>query len=44
LNERDGLFAALRDARQREAVLLRLQPAERIETGSLLANRDIVLG
>jgi protocatechuate 3,4-dioxygenase beta subunit len=44
LNERDGLFAALRDARQREAVLMRLQAAERIEIGALLANRDIVLG
>jgi len=44
LNERDGLFNALRDLRQREAVLLRLEPAERIETGALLAGRDIVLG
>ena len=44
LNERDGLFATLRDPRQREAVLLRLEPADRIETGALLAGRDIVLG
>jgi protocatechuate 3,4-dioxygenase, beta subunit len=44
LNERDGLFNALRDPRQREAVLLRLEPAERIETGAFLAGRDIVLG
>jgi protocatechuate 3,4-dioxygenase beta subunit len=44
LNERDGLFNALRDPRQREAVLLRLGPADRIETGALLASRDIVLG
>jgi protocatechuate 3,4-dioxygenase beta subunit len=43
LNERDGLFNALRDPRQREAVLLRLEPADRIETGALLAGRDIVL-
>jgi protocatechuate 3,4-dioxygenase beta subunit len=43
LNERDGLFSSLRDARQREAVLLRLEPADRIEAGALLANRDIVL-
>ena len=44
LNERDGLFNTLRDPRQREAVLLRLEPADRIEPGALLATRDIVLG
>jgi protocatechuate 3,4-dioxygenase, beta subunit len=44
LNERDGLFNTLRDPRQREAVLLRLEPAARIEPGALLATRDIVLG
>jgi protocatechuate 3,4-dioxygenase, beta subunit len=43
LNERDGLFTSLRDARQREAVLLRIEPADRIEVGALLASRDIVL-
>jgi protocatechuate 3,4-dioxygenase beta subunit len=43
-NERDGLFNALRDPRQREAVLLRLERADRIEGGALLATRDIVLG
>lgn len=44
LNGRDGLFAALRDARDRDAVMLRLEPADRIEAGALLAMRDIVLG
>jgi hypothetical protein len=44
MNERDGLFNALRDPRQREAVLLRLESADRIESGALLAGRDIVLG
>lgn len=44
LNERDGLFNALRDPRQRDAVLLRPEPADRIEPGALLAVRDIVLG
>ena len=44
LNERDGLFNALRDAREREALLLRLEPADGIEPGALLATRDIVLG
>ena len=44
LNARDGLFASLRDPLLREAVLLRLDAAERIEPGALLASRDIVLG
>jgi protocatechuate 3,4-dioxygenase beta subunit len=43
LNERDGLFNALRDPLQRDAVMLRLGKADRIETGALLADRDIVL-
>jgi protocatechuate 3,4-dioxygenase beta subunit len=43
-NERDRLLNALRDPRQREAVMLRLERADRIETGALLATRDIVLG
>lgn len=43
LNERDALFNSLRDPRQREAVLLRPEPADRIEPGALLASRDIVL-
>jgi hypothetical protein len=29
---------------KREAVLLRLEPADRVEAGALLARRDIVLG
>lgn len=44
LNERDGLFNRLRDPRQRDAVLLHLEPANGIEPGALLARRDIVLG
>ena len=44
LNARDGLFSSLRDPRQREAVLLRPEPADRIEPGALLALRDLVLG
>lgn len=44
LNARDGLFNSLRDPRQREAVLLRPEPADRIEPGALLAMRDVVLG
>ena len=42
-NERDRLFNSIRDPAQRDAVLLRLQPADRIEFGALLAMRDIVL-
>src|SRR4051812_43515771 len=44
LNERDGLFNALRDPRQREAVLLHLEPAERIETGALLGSGSLHAG
>lgn len=43
-NARDFLFNSLRDERAREAVLLRLVAAERIEAGALLAEKDIVLG
>jgi hypothetical protein len=39
-----GCSITLRDPWQREAVLLWLEPADRIETGALLAGRDIVLG
>lgn len=42
-NARDFLFNGLGE-RAREAVLMRLVPAERIEAGALLAERDIVLG
>lgn len=42
-NGRDFMFNGLGE-RAREAVLLRLVPAERIEAGALLAERDIVLG
>ena len=42
-NARDGLFNRLPPA-AREMVMLRLQPAESLEPGALLAERDIVLG
>jgi protocatechuate 3,4-dioxygenase, beta subunit len=42
-NARDGLFNRLSPA-AREMVLLRPIPAERIEAGALLAERDIILG
>lgn len=43
-NARDSLFNRLRDEAAREAVLLRLAAAERIEAGALLGEKDIVLG
>lgn len=43
LNARDSLFNALRDARQRERVLMRLAPAEQLEPGARVAVVDIVL-
>lgn len=43
-NERDGLFLGLRDPGQRAALLLRLDPADGLEAGALLAVRDIVIG
>jgi protocatechuate 3,4-dioxygenase beta subunit len=42
-NARDGLFNRLRE-REREAVLLRLEPADSIEPAAFLAERDIVVG
>jgi protocatechuate 3,4-dioxygenase beta subunit len=42
-NARDFLFNRLPPA-AREMLLLRPQPAERIEAGALLAERDIILG
>jgi protocatechuate 3,4-dioxygenase, beta subunit len=44
LNELDGLFNTLRDLRQRDALLLRLESGDRIESGAMLAMRDVILG
>jgi protocatechuate 3,4-dioxygenase beta subunit len=43
LNERDGLYASLRDPRQRAAVTVRLTEASGIENGALAGTFDIVL-
>lgn len=43
LNERDGLLRSVRDPRQREMVLVRLEPAERLEAGALVGTFDIVV-
>ncbi len=43
LNERDGLYASLRDSRQRAALTVRLDPANGIEEGALAGTFDIIL-
>lgn len=42
-NERDGLYRSLRDARERDAVTVRLEPANGIETAALAGSFDLVL-
>jgi len=43
-NERDGLLNRIRDPRQRRSVIVRLEPADRLEPGALAAEFDIVIG
>ena len=43
LNERDALYRSIRDARQREAVTVRLEAANGVEPGALAGVFDIVL-
>ena len=43
LNERDALYRSIRDARQREAVTVRLETANGVEPGALAGTFDIVL-
>jgi protocatechuate 3,4-dioxygenase beta subunit len=42
-NDRDGLYKSIRDARQREAVTVLLEPANGVEPGALAGTFDIVL-
>lgn len=42
-NARDGVLASIRDPRQRESVIVRLEPADRLEKGALAGHFDIVL-
>jgi len=44
LNARDGVLNAIRDRRQRDSVIVRLDRADRIESGALMGTFDIVLG
>lgn len=43
LNERDGILNAIRDARQRDSVIVRLQPGDGLEARALVGTFDIVL-
>lgn len=44
LNERDGIFRALRDPKARDAVLVAFTPVKESRIGELAANFDVVLG
>jgi protocatechuate 3,4-dioxygenase beta subunit len=43
LNAPDGVYAGIRDPRQREAVTVALAPADGVESGALIGAFDIVL-
>ncbi len=43
-NERDGLFARIRDPAERERVLVAADPAPEIEDGALAGTLDLVIG
>lgn len=42
-NEKDFLLSRIRDPRQRESVLVRLEPADRLEPGAFAGTFDIVM-
>jgi protocatechuate 3,4-dioxygenase beta subunit len=44
LNAGDGVLNGIRDRRQRDSVIVRLDPADAVEPGSLAGTFDIVLG
>jgi protocatechuate 3,4-dioxygenase beta subunit len=44
LNQRDFVLNSIRDPRQRDSVIVRLQPADRLEAGALAGSFDIVIG
>lgn len=44
LNARDGILNAIRDERQRQSVIVKLEPGDRIEEKALVGTFDIVLG
>ncbi|QCI67376.1 protocatechuate 3,4-dioxygenase [Phreatobacter stygius] len=44
LNARDGVLNGIRDPRQRDSVIVRLEPANGLEAGAMAATFDIVVG
>jgi protocatechuate 3,4-dioxygenase beta subunit len=44
LNQRDGILNGIRDARQRDSVIVKLEPGDRLEAQALVGSFDIVLG
>lgn len=44
LNQRDFVLNRIRDPRQRDSVIVKLQPADRLEAGALAGSFDIVVG
>ena len=44
LNGRDGILNSIRDPRQRDSVIVRLDQADGVEPGSLGCTFDIVVG
>lgn len=42
-NAHDGILNAIRDPRQRDSVIVRLEPGDRIEDQALVGTFDIVL-
>ncbi len=44
MNERDGVFRAIRDPEQRDSVLVALQPAPDVEAGAEAGTFDLVIG
>lgn len=43
LNARDAILNGIRDPRQRDSVIVRLEPGDRIEDKALIGTFDIVL-
>ncbi len=44
LNQRDGILNAIRDPRQRDSVIVKLEPRDSLEEQALVGTFDIVLG
>ena len=44
LNERDGILNGIRDKRERDSVIVKLEPGDRLEAQALVGTFDIVLG